>query len=230
MPGEVAELAEKTDQEGWDLRILDQARNVIEELQTKATESLSYVKEALEKYPGIRVITTQELEDEAAGMGESGSADITDANLEAVVEGQLSEWGEGSITDMLHQGAEAGFDAVPFASAALIGATETGRVLMGRSTVKESLKRGGARLIRSAAYTAIGLAPAAVGAGIISIPTAMAFRVVEGRARHRAAMGDHVEEKTREVLHELHVAPSGPEPSRSPKKAPPLRRGRFPSA
>ena len=203
LPGQVAELAERTNQAGWDLRIHDQAGNVVEYMQLKAAESVSYAKEALEKHPNIPVITTKELENQAADMDTVLVSGVSSADLEAEVEKQLSEFSEDAVTDILHQGTEAGFDAIPFASLVLIGFTETGQVLVGRSTVEESLRRGGARLLSSTAYTAIGLALTAAGAGAISVPTAVALRVAGGRTRRRRAMGDHLEEKTWEILHEL---------------------------
>ena len=136
------------------------------------------------------------------------STSITDEALEDTVAEQLKELSEDQITDILHQSAEAGFDAIPIFSAALIGITETGHVLMGRSTVEESLKRGGARLGRSTVYSALGSLLTAVDLGMISVPTVMALRLAEGRVRHRAAMGEHLEEKTQEILHELQAFPA----------------------
>ena len=202
-PGQVARLGEKANQPGWDLEILNRDGSVAEQIQLKSTESMYYVKQALEKCPDLRVITTQELEGQAAAMDEVISTDITDAGLENLVGGQLAELSEGTLADILGQSAEAGFDALPGLSAAVIGATEAGYVLLGRSTVEESLKRGGARLGRSTAYTVLGAALTAVDAGLISVPTITALRVAEGRIRHRAAMGEHLAEKTQEILREL---------------------------
>lgn len=202
-PGQVARLADSPNQPGWDLEILDREGVVAEQIQIKATESMSYVKEALEKYPDLRVITPQELADKAAAMDAVLSTDIADAGLESAVGGQLAELSEGAIADILGQSVEAGFDALPGLSAAVIGATEVGYVLLGRSTVEESLKRGGARLGRSTAYTVLGAALTAVDAGIISVPTVTALRIAEGRVRHRAAMAEHLAEKTQEILREL---------------------------
>lgn len=202
-PGQVARLGESANQSGWDLAILDREGAVAEQIQLKATESMSYVKEALEKYPDLRVLVPQELADAATAMDAVLSADIANASLEKAVVGQLAELSEGSLADILEQSAEAGFDALPGLSAAVIGATEAGYVLMGRSTVEESLKRGGARLGRSTAYTVLGAALTAVDAGLISMPTVTALRVAEGRIRHRAAMGEHLAEKTQEILREM---------------------------
>ena len=48
LSGEVAKLAESTTQAGWDLAIVDEAGETVEEVQLKATDSLGYVKDALE--------------------------------------------------------------------------------------------------------------------------------------------------------------------------------------
>ncbi len=205
-PGELARVGELANQPGWDIEIVDEAGEVVEQVQLKATESMSYVKDALEKYPDIRIITPQELEGRAADLDEVLSTDITNENLESAAGEQLSELSESVITDILEQGAEAAFDAVPGISAILIGVTEAGQVPMGRSTVEDSLKRGGARLGRSTAYTVVGAALTASGVGIISVPAVMALRVAEGRIRHRAAMGDHLDDKTAEILREAPVA------------------------
>ena len=205
-PGEVARLAEDNNQPGWDIEITNQAGEIVEQIQLKATDTMKSIKEAFEKYPDIRVLAPQELEGPAANSADLISTDITDKSMEDTLDDYVAELSEGAITDLLHQSAEAGFDAIPGISAALIGVTEAGQVLMGRSTVEESLKRGGARLGRSSVYTVIGAGLTAVDAGIISIPTIMALRVAEGRVRHRAAMGDHLDEKTQEVLRQLQIA------------------------
>ncbi len=61
-PGQVASLAESSSQPGWDLRIENADGSVAEEIQLKATESMSYVKEALERYPDIRVAAPSEID------------------------------------------------------------------------------------------------------------------------------------------------------------------------
>ena len=58
--------------------------SVAEAIQLKATESIAYVKEALEKYPDIRVATTSEVDD---SVGQILSTDISDEQLERVTGG-----------------------------------------------------------------------------------------------------------------------------------------------
>ena len=228
LPGQEAELAKIQSQERWDMRIFDKATGeTVNELQTKATESMGYVNEALEKYPNTRVVVPHELTDKAAGQDNVISTNILDEDLEATVREQLveqtKELSEGAVANVLDNSAEFAFDVIPFGSAAIIIASEglkAGNVLMGRSTfrstLKESLKRGTGRLARSSVYAAIvkgtvvatGAGPGAV-AIIPAAATVATLRVAEQRVRNREAMGRHVEEKTQEILQELESSPLG---------------------
>lgn len=64
-----ASLAESSTQRGWDIQIVDQQGQVLELLQAKATNSAAYVREALERYPGIDVVTTQEVYAQLTALG-----------------------------------------------------------------------------------------------------------------------------------------------------------------
>jgi len=59
--GHIALLADSPTQAGWDIAIHDADGNVESVLQAKATSSVEYVQEALEKYPQIDVVTTDEV-------------------------------------------------------------------------------------------------------------------------------------------------------------------------
>jgi hypothetical protein len=59
--GAVAELAHSPTQEGWDIAIRDADGSIIEHLQLKATESLSYIKDAIAHHPDIDVVVTHEV-------------------------------------------------------------------------------------------------------------------------------------------------------------------------
>lgn len=86
--GMTASLAESATQGGWDIQVLDQSGEVAELLQAKATESAAYVKQALDRYPGIDVVTTEEVYAQLAALGlaervqDSG---ISEATLEQMV-------------------------------------------------------------------------------------------------------------------------------------------------
>lgn len=59
--GYAAVLAESVTQPGWDIAIEGENGEIASVLQAKATDSVSYVQDALEKYPNIDVVTTDEV-------------------------------------------------------------------------------------------------------------------------------------------------------------------------
>ena len=62
-PGQVARLADSPTQEGWDLEIVNvEDGSLVEQLQLKATTSMSYVKTALDNHPDIRVIVPTDID------------------------------------------------------------------------------------------------------------------------------------------------------------------------
>ena len=59
--GYTAVLAESATQKGWDIAIEGSNGEIASVLQAKATDSASYVQDAIEKYPNIDVVTTEEV-------------------------------------------------------------------------------------------------------------------------------------------------------------------------
>lgn len=59
--GFTATIAQSANNPGWDIAIFGADGIVKDTIQAKATESVSYVKEALERYPHIDVVTTSEV-------------------------------------------------------------------------------------------------------------------------------------------------------------------------
>jgi hypothetical protein len=59
--GYSAQLASSVIEPGWDIAIHGPNQEVSQLLQAKATDSISYVKGALERYPSIDVVTTDEV-------------------------------------------------------------------------------------------------------------------------------------------------------------------------
>ena len=84
-----AEIAQSATQPGWDIQVTDAQGHVDELLQAKATESASYVKEALERYPDIDVTTTTEVHAQLLAMGLAQNvhnSGISEAVLQAKVD------------------------------------------------------------------------------------------------------------------------------------------------
>lgn len=84
-----ADLAGSATQSGWDIRILDEQGEVVDAIQAKATESAQYVLNALERYPGIDVVSTSEVHAQLLAMGMAErvtNSGITEASLQTAVE------------------------------------------------------------------------------------------------------------------------------------------------
>ena len=202
-PGQTARLASSPTQPGWDLRIEDSNGEVVQDLQLKATDSMSYVKEALEKHPDIKVVVPSELDAEAALRDDVIATGISNDNLGDETRTKLDELSEGNLKDLADNSAEFGFDSLPLVSAAVIFATEGGMVMLGRSTMKEAIQRGRGRLLRTGVYSTVGTVLMATPAGPIAVPTTIALRIAEGRIRNVSAAGEYMEGKAQEIRKEL---------------------------
>ena len=188
---QIASLAESPTQPGWDLRIENADGSIAEVLQLKATESMAYIKQALERYPDIRVVTSSEIDDAALSII---GTDISNHQLERITQAQIDEMGESTADDLLDKGAEAAFDSIPFVSMVTTGVIEGRNILAGRQTLRESLRRGAERMGRATVYDAIGTAFGPVG-----VPVAIGLKVAHTRITDRIALGDHLELKTLEI-------------------------------
>ena len=196
-PGQVARLADDPTQEGWDLEIVNvEDGSLVEQIQLKATTSMSKIKSALDKNPEIRVAVPSEVD---GVSDEILKTDISNNDLAEAVRRQLEEQSEDALSDILDQSAEWAFDAVPIVSAILVAVTEGRLVLIGRSNLDESLQRGVRRLGKSAAFSTIGATLVALDAGILSVPTTTAARVVWARLTNRIASGEYLQMKTTEI-------------------------------
>ena len=192
-PGQVASLAESSTQPGWDLRIENADGSVAEEIQLKATESMSYVKDALERYPGIRVAAPSEIDGATDEILNTG---ISNEQLESVTKAQLDELGEGTVENLLDTGAELALDSIPFVSIAMTGVMEGRNLLMGRSTFRESLRRGANRIGKATVYDSIGTLLGPTG---VAIPAVVGLRTAEARVSRRISLGNHLATKTAEL-------------------------------
>lgn len=78
-PGYSASLASSVNQSGWDIKITGPDSETAELLQLKATTSISYVKEAIERYPNIDVITLSDLQGQLSSI--SNSSELTASTI-----------------------------------------------------------------------------------------------------------------------------------------------------
>lgn len=176
-PGQQAVLAESMTQPGWDLRIEDEHGAVVEYLQLKATDSVSYIRSALERYPDFQILATGEVADSGLVL-DSG---ITDQELRTqvymgvdAVDVSLSE----SFLDHFHP-------LLPLAAMALY---EGRQLWVGQQSIdgfKLALARRSQRIVVT---QTIGAAVYALDGGLLSFPAAIAGGLVFDRTINQAAL------------------------------------------
>ena len=193
---QVAHLAASPTQAGWDIEISGPGGEVAEQIQLKATESLAYVRKALDRYPDIRVAVPGDIEGRSADVMGTG---ISHTMLERSSSGHISELAEGDLANALDVLAECAVDIIPLTSALLIGVSEGRAYLMSQSTLRDSMRGGGKRLGRAAVYSSIGTALSATGLGLSAIPVVVALRVAESRVAARIDLGDNLQSHADEL-------------------------------
>ena len=196
-PGQFARLAESPTQEGWDVRLFNSDGSVADQIQNKATTSLSYIKRALVTLPDIRIAVPSEVDATAENLV---GTDISLQSMEKQVRRQVDEAGEGPIENALDQAAEVAFDSIPIVSAGFVVAIEGRRVLMGRQSIEEAMQRAARRIGKAALFGTLGATLVASGAGVISVPTSVAGRIAWDRVDNQIAIGNFLELNTGEIV------------------------------
>jgi hypothetical protein len=188
-PGQRAVLAESATQPGWDLRIEDEYGAAVEYLQLKATDSIAYIRTALERYPDIQILATGE-------VAESGlllDSRITDQELREQV-GIGVDAANVSLTesflDHFHP-------LLPLAAMALY---EKYQLWVGQQSMDEFRLALARRSQRIVVTQAIGAAVYALDGGLLSLPAAIAGGVLFDRTINQAAIATSYREHARKLL------------------------------
>ena len=166
--GQTTELAASPIQPGWDLQILNADGTVNERLQLKATDDIGRVKQALERYPDIDVLATEE--GVAQGIEGVLSSGISDADLEEQVAAPMEDLLDGPLEEF----AETVLPGLPFV---LIATAEGGKVMLGRQTFQRAMNRSLERVIKSGASIGVGALLALIDLGVVSLPATFLTRV-----------------------------------------------------
>lgn len=160
--GQTAVLAESVNQPGWDLKILNADGTVDEFLQLKATESMSYINEALEKYPDIDILATSEIASISEDLQNSGiSLDELNEPLLEVLDGG------SDVLDMIVPG-------LPFL---IIAATEGRKVFVKKTDWDNAVESMASRGVKTGLAMAAGwLAFDFTGIGWLSLMASFGLR------------------------------------------------------
>ena len=199
--GQTARLATSASQKGWDLEIIDESGESVEHLQLKASESMSYVKGALENHPDYRIVVPSEMD---SASHEIIGTDISHADLQAeaasenVLE-QFEEQTEGVLENVADVSTEFALDVVPIGTLGILVAIGGYRFLTGQATLREATSGAGKSLRRAAIWSSIGSGLAATGLGMGALPVAAGLRVAVTRISAQVALGDGLARRVQEL-------------------------------
>ncbi len=175
-----AELISNPTNEGFDLIILDDdTGQIVSELQAKTTNSISYIKETIEKYPDYDIITTEEAANEL-GSNFDSVTELNGVNIHnsGITNEELTNKIETTFDDN-------GFDIFAF-SFILIPLIRNGhRYLAGRYTVEKAVSTITNDVTKSAIAIAGGSVFVLLGLGTgIGIVATIAFRLAMGEPKN----------------------------------------------
>ncbi len=200
-PGQSARLAESPSEKGWDLEIVDENGESVQRLQMKATESMSYIKSALQDHPDYPIVVPAEMDSGSDGV--IGS-DISHAELNAQVTAdnvrrQFEEQMESALANSAHVSAESAFDVVPLGALGVAVTIGGYRYLTGQATLRETTSRVGKSVRRAAVWSGVGSGLAATGLGIAAIPATVSLRVAATRVSAQMSLGDGLARRVQEL-------------------------------
>lgn len=158
-----AELAKSFTQPGWDLRIVDAHGATAEYLQLKATDSVGYVRDALEKYPDFQILATHDV----AHSGLVLDSGLSNEELTHHA-GFAVDAADASVSELF-------FDYFsPLVPLVAIASWEGYKVVVGRQSLDAfnmSIARRGQRVVVAKLAGAVVYA---MDGGLLSIPAAFA--------------------------------------------------------
>jgi hypothetical protein len=157
-----AALADSMNQPGWDIAITDNHQHIVDVVQLKATDSVSYVKHALERYPDIKIITTSEAAHGGVNHDMVIDSGISNHDIEQVVGHALHDQSGdflGNFVDCFN----------PLFPLIFIVATQGYKVSIGKATVEKAFEHASTRAKHSLTGGAIGALFFAMGFGWFSV-------------------------------------------------------------
>jgi len=158
--------------------IVGQDNEVSSYLQLKATDSLSYIKEALRRYPDIEILATQEVAD---GSGLVLNSEIMEDYVREQVDAAIDVM-DDTVLERL-AGAVA-----PLIPLSVLVATEGYKVYTGQKSLDDALGSAVVRGQRMATAGTAALMIGALGGGLLAIPAAFGAGMLFDRIMNQDAM------------------------------------------
>jgi hypothetical protein len=170
---------------------------IAEELQLKATNSLGYVHTALEKYPDIKILTTDDVFEGSGHVSDHiFSSGMSVDDLEHSIKGPML-----ALSDQATDAAQDSFlhDVLPLLPFVIITATAGYSVLMGKKTAQMAFANGLDRATKTGAAMSVGYVVHLLDGGMLSIPAAFLTRMGIDRYRYMSKILSNFDSRISEV-------------------------------
>lgn len=165
--GFTAILADSFNQPGWDVAILDQNGIFADYLQLKATNSIGVIQTAINKYPDIQIVTTEEVMNSVSDSSLILNSDITEKELLAEINQGIGI-GEGFL--------DVFWDTFnPIIPLIAISSHLGYSIVMKKTTIVSALGDAKYRAGRAIFTLGVGSTAKSFGAGFFSVPIALVF-------------------------------------------------------
>lgn len=155
-----ATLADSPTQAGWDIQILNNDGLIDEYIQLKATNSLGYIKESLDKYPEYHILATEEVANISNGL--VINSDITEASLSNQING-IVDGNSYSSEELINL-------FLPIFPLGWICLSSGYSLYFDKHDIETVLERAESRVSNALLSTAIGGGATLMGLGLLSIP------------------------------------------------------------
>jgi hypothetical protein len=136
-------------QPGWDMRIVDEQGGTAELLQLKATESVGYIRDTLERYPDISILTTGEVARDLGPNDMVIDSSMSEADLENAINMNAGGINHGYLDEF--------WDSFnPLIPLLVIAATQGYQVAVKKQRVGDAMEVAKARVARGMVASASG--------------------------------------------------------------------------
>jgi hypothetical protein len=158
--GYSAVLAESPTQPGWDIQILNNDGVIDEYIQLKATNSLGYIKESLEKYPEYHILATEEVANSSNGL--VINSDISEESLSNQINGIIdnNSYSSDELISLF----------LPVLPLSWICISSGYSLYFAENDIEKVLGRAENRVSNALISTAVGGGATLMGLGLLSIP------------------------------------------------------------
>lgn len=169
--GQYAEIAESVTQPGWDLQILNEDGSIADALQIKATNSLSYIQKALEKYPDIDIISTSEVFNQSEILTDHLiNSNVSNDDLTAAIKAPMESLCDSGIEEFFE-------DILPGLPFLIIAFSEGRKVMVGKKSFEMALSNGIERALKTGLSMSVGALVYLLDGGFLSLPASFLTRI-----------------------------------------------------